>query len=270
MATLTDVGLSFMVPSLVANSLATSSIRGTRRDGTLTDMNRKPEHGLFITGTDTDVGKTYIAAAIARCLVQQGCRVGVYKPVASGCDERDGRRVATDAEQLWQAAGSPLTVDDVCPQKFLAPLAPHVAAREEGCEVDPERLIEGIEAWADFDFVLVEGAGGLMSPLHDELYVADVAEAMGYPLVVVAANRIGVINQTLQTLIAAATFRDGLSVAGVILNDVTEQDGDESQHTNEDELVARSVPPLLARVAHGDPSALTAIDWQRLARLELP
>ena len=72
------------------------------------------------------------------------------------------------------------------------------------------------------------------------------------------------------TLIAAATFRDGLSVAGVVLNDVTEQDGDESQHTNEDELVARSVPPLLARVAHGDPSALTAIDWPRLARLERP
>ena len=161
-------------------------------------------------------------------------------------------------------------MDDVCPQKFLAPLAPHVAAQEEGREVDPERLIEGIEAWADFDFVLVEGAGGLMTPLHEELYVADVAEAMRYPLVVVAANRIGVINQTLQTLIAAATFRDGLSVAGVILNDVTEQHVDESRHTNEDELVARSVPPLLARVAHGDTSALATIDWQRLARLDLP
>lgn len=229
-------------------------------------MNRKPKLGLFITGTDTDVGKTYVAAAIARVLVDLGCRVGVYKPAASGCRQEGDQRIADDAFELWEAAGRPLTIEDVCPQKFLAPLAPHVAAREEQREVDGELLFRGIEAWADFDVVVVEGAGGLMSPIHEELYVADLAAAFGYPLIVVAANRIGVINHTLQTLIAAATFRDGLNVAGVILNDVSENREDPSLATNQAELAIHCVPPILTRVQNGTTASLASINWLELAR----
>ena len=81
--------------------------------------------GLFITGVGTEVGKTFVAATIARRLVADGLRVGVYKPVASGCSRREGRLVADDAVALWEAAGRPGTLEEVCPQRFAAPLAPH-------------------------------------------------------------------------------------------------------------------------------------------------
>src|SRR5688572_10261070 len=100
--------------------------------------------GLFITGTGTDVGKTYVGALIAQSLRNARQRVGVYKPVASGCDECDGRLTAPDAVRLWEVAGRPGTLDQVCPQMFRAPLAPHLAARVEGRRVDPQLLRDGI------------------------------------------------------------------------------------------------------------------------------
>ena len=95
-------------------------------------MARKPVRGLFITGTDTEIGKTYVAALIARSLVAAGHRVGVYKPAASGCSRQGDSLVSDDALALWQAAGSPGTLAEVCPQVFAAPLAPHLAAAAEG------------------------------------------------------------------------------------------------------------------------------------------
>src|SRR5262245_30914885 len=92
--------------------------------------------GLFITGTGTGVGKTYVAALVARVLRNSGRRVGVYKPVASGCEIRDGRLVSVDAIALWEAAGRPGSLDQVCPQLFAALLAPHLAARAEGRKVN--------------------------------------------------------------------------------------------------------------------------------------
>src|SRR3990172_4269791 len=99
--------------------------------------------GLFITGTGTGVGKTYVAALIAQALRSAGKRVGVYKPIASGCEVRDGRLVSPDAIALWEAAGRPGTLEQVCPQIFAAPLAPHLAARAEGRRVDAGLLREG-------------------------------------------------------------------------------------------------------------------------------
>ncbi len=228
-------------------------------------MNRKPDRGLFITGTDTEVGKTYVAIRIARALRRAGVRVGVYKPAASGSTWRDGRLENEDARQLWEAAGCPQTIEAVCPQVFAAPLAPHLAARAEGKTLDEELLLRGLEAWSGFDFVIVEGAGGLMSPLGEQTYVADVALEIGYPLVVVAPNQIGVINQTLQTLITAATFRDGIPVAGVVLNDRRPREDDPSLASNGQELADRCVPPVLAHVAWQDETALDAVDWISLA-----
>ena len=83
-------------------------------------MTRQTIRGLFITGTDTEIGKTYVAALIARALVAAGHRVGVYKPAASGCERREGELVSDDALTLWQAAGSPGTLTEVCPQVFAA------------------------------------------------------------------------------------------------------------------------------------------------------
>lgn len=218
--------------------------------------------GLFITGTGTEVGKTHVAAMIARQLVAEGVRVGVYKPAASGCRRIEGGLVADDAVALWEAAGRPLTLDAVCPQRFEAPLAPNVAAREEGKRVDAELLRSGIQAWRDFDFVLAEGAGGLMSPLSDEEYNADLARDLGLPLVIVAANRLGVINDTLQTVLTADT--KGLPVAGVVLNDVTPT-ADESRATNTGELDQRLNVPLLGCVLWSSEIDRT-VEWVRLAQ----
>ena len=147
---------------------------------------------MFITGTDTDVGKTYVAALIARSLVAAGHRVGVYKPVASGCRAEHSDLVSDDAPALWEAAGRPGELEHVCPQRFTAPLAPPAAARAEGRLIDADLLRSGLDYWSlRSDIVLVEGVGGLMSPLDDERYVADLAYDFGFPLVVVARNALG-------------------------------------------------------------------------------
>jgi dethiobiotin synthetase len=220
--------------------------------------------GLFITGTGTGVGKTYVGALIAKALCDAGKRVGVYKPVASGCELRDGKLVSPDAMALWEAAGRPGTLEQVCPQLFAAPLAPHLAARAEGRRVDPALLRQGIEFWrAMSDVVIVEGAGGLMSPISDEDYNADLAADFGFPLMVVPANVLGTINATLQTLITASTFRDGLRVAGVVLNSPNRIGDDPSVASNAAELRQRCARPLLTTLEHNG-GFDRAVDWWAL------
>ena len=227
--------------------------------------NRVP--GLFVTGTDTEVGKTYVAALIARCLVAGGHRVGVYKPAASGCRQEGDATISGDALALWQSAGRPGELDRVCPQRFLAPVAPHLAARAEDRQLDGELLRSGLDYWQDnSEVILVEGVGGLMSPLGEGDYVADLAEEFGFPLIVVSRNVLGTINQTLQTLITAATFRDGLPIAGVVLNNPMPSTTDASLSTNAEELAARCVPPLLAEVAWDADEFDANVDWITLAR----
>lgn len=229
-----------------------------------------PPSGLFITGAGTEVGKTYVASLIARQLLAEGKRVGVYKPVASGCVPGDsGGLISTDARDLWEAAGRPLTLNAVCPQRFGAPLAPNRAAACEQKTVDADRLRTGVRPWLEgFDFVLVEGAGGLLSPLSDRDYNADLAidlhAAHGWPIVVVAANALGAINATLQTVIAATAYRSGLPVAGVVLSQVNEQP-DASAASNHLDIARCSPAPLLADVRWGG-GFESPIDWLAVAR----
>jgi len=221
--------------------------------------------GLFITGTDTGVGKTYVAALVARELAASGRRVGVYKPAASGCSVEPQADGDDDAALLWRAAGHPGALEKVCPQRFAAPLAPHLAARATGGELDGDLLRRGIDYWlARSDVVIVEGAGGLLSPLGDEEYVADLALDFGFPLLVVARNSIGVINQTLLTLVAAATFRDGLDVAGVVLNDGPPDRDDASRSQNLEQLRRRCVPPVLGHVGWNAKKIDPPVDWHSL------
>ena len=226
-----------------------------------------PAPGLFITGTDTEVGKTYIAALIVAAMQKQGVRVGVYKPAASGCTEDGNTSVSDDAKRLWDAAGQPGTLDLVCPQRFISPLAPHLAAKAEGRKIDTDLLRSGLEYWRDhYDFVVVEGIGGLMSPVSDEDYVADLAYEFGYPLLVVTVNELGCINQTLQTLITAAAFRDGLPVVGTILNHrLSGEQDDCSCASNRDEILRCSYPPVLASVAYNG-NLDQNIDWLQISQ----
>jgi dethiobiotin synthetase len=224
--------------------------------------------GLFVVGTDTAVGKTFVGSRIAADLARQGARVGVYKPAASGC-RRDGKSlVSDDAIALWEAAGRPGRLEAVCPQRFAAPLAPHLAAKEERRDIDSRLLRRGIEYWRRrSEIVIVEGAGGLMSPIGDHDYVADLAAEFGYPLIVVVPNRIGAINSTLLTLIAAAHRPNPLPIAGIVLNDVLPPDcHDPAVRSNRLELELRCVPPVLAQLGHEAAQFETPVDWLRLAR----
>ncbi len=228
-------------------------------------------HGLFITGTDTEVGKTYVAALLAAELAAAGCRVGVYKPAASGCEPAPGADpsqpcmlVSDDAVALWEAAGRPGELDRVCPQRFAAPLAPHLAARAEGKQLDAARLRTGLDYWtARSDFILVEGAGGVLCPLGDDELMADLAADFGFPLVIVARNALGTINHTLLTVDAAE--RRALPIAGIILNTPAPRPDDPSVAGNLQEIQAHCRHPVLGEVAYqgGLPTALC--EWVRAA-----
>lgn len=222
--------------------------------------------GLFVCGTDTGVGKTYVAALIACTLHKQGVRVGVYKPAASGVTRAEVIRRRDDATRLWLAAGCPGTVARVCPQQFRAPLAPYLAAAAEGRQVDPALLRAGLRWWQQrSSLVLVEGAGGLLSPITQQELVADLAREFGYPLVVVAANRVGAIHQVLATLCAAREHCPEVPVAGVVLNQPDATPDAASAH-NPAELARLTAVPVLALLKHRARCFEPPVDWLALAR----
>ncbi|BEH10435.1 MULTISPECIES: dethiobiotin synthase [Geobacter] len=178
------------------------------------------ERGIFITGTDTGVGKTIVAATIARLLRDRGVNVGVMKPVTSGCIERDGTLISEDAELLAWAAGVPL--DEACaPYRLRTPIAPSVAASREGVKIDFNHLKDAYETLRQrHDFVIIEGAGGLMVPLSGGMLVADLMSLLKLSLLVVARPNLGTINHTVLTCYAARQL--GLDVRGVIVNSYPE------------------------------------------------
>jgi dethiobiotin synthetase len=174
---------------------------------------------LFVTGTDTDVGKTWITCAIVKQFSERRLRVGAYKPACSGAIQMpDGSCHWQDVDLLTSACGWTGDQNQICPQRFLAPLAPHIAAAAEQRCIDQNLLATGLKAWDGIaDLVVVEGAGGLLCPLSDHWTVLNLAQQFDSPLLIVAGNRLGVINHTLLTVQVAQASQ--LAVAGVILND---------------------------------------------------
>ena len=179
--------------------------------------------GIFITGTDTDVGKTIVTAVLARLLRRRGVNVGVMKPVTSGCREADGELVSDDALLLCRAAAVPCG-SDVTPYLLREPLAPAEAAKIDGIRIESARIRDAFERLAGtHDFVLVEGAGGLMVPLAGGYLVADLARELDLPLLVVARPNLGTINHTVLTCFSAQQM--GIPVSGVIINNLPEEPG---------------------------------------------
>jgi dethiobiotin synthetase len=178
--------------------------------------------GLFITGTDTGVGKTFVACGLAARLLQLGYRVGVMKPAETGCIDKDGELVPEDAVKLKQASTCDLPLEKICPYRFREPLAPSVAAERAGERIDVDRLIDIYrEISAVYDLTIVEGAGGLMVPLLPSYTYADLARVLKLPILVVAPNRLGVINHLVLTLEHAGC--KGLRVLGYVLNGVQDE-----------------------------------------------
>ncbi len=214
----------------------------------------RPARRLFISGTDTDVGKTFVACAMAKHYRHSGMQVGVYKPVASDChaesEESGAEIIAADAQNLWNAAGNPHTLAEVCPQRFGAPLAPPRAAAAEGKTVDADQLHHAAEPWlGGFDVTIIEGAGGLLSPLADGILNLDLAKILApVQLIIVTSNRLGVIHQTLAT--CAAAIHGGMTPAGIVLCD-TSENLDASANENAAEIARYTSIPILGRVGFG-------------------
>jgi dethiobiotin synthetase len=197
----------------------------------------------FITGTDTGIGKTTVTCALAAALAERGVRVGVMKPVETGCEiDSAGNRVAADAVRLKYFSGCAEPLDRVCPVRLRDPLAPSVAARREGTQVDLDVLRAQFASLSEsYDVTLVEGAGGLLVPIGDGVTFADLARDWEIPVVVVVGNRLGALNHAQLTMRCAQ--QEGLSVFGYAVNSLTEQ-LDVAAQTNIDCLTELLGPSL--------------------------
>jgi dethiobiotin synthetase len=180
--------------------------------------------GVFVTGTGTEVGKTVVAAVIARTLTAGGERVAVFKPAVTGLEEAG----EPDHELLRRAAGSAQSDEEIAPYRYGPPASPHLAAEMAGEEIDPERLVKAArDAAAGADTLVCEGVGGLLVPLAWRLcpgmrnkgatpyLVRDLAADLELPVVIAASPGLGTINHTLLTIEAARAA--GLEVAAVVL-----------------------------------------------------
>jgi dethiobiotin synthetase len=176
--------------------------------------------GVFVTGTDTGVGKTLVAAALARHLQSSGLDVGVMKPVETGVTDPD--RPGSDAALLQWAADCSDDPELIAPYRLRAPLAPALAAEEESVRIDLAHIVETARSLSKrHDYTIIEGAGGLMVPLAGGLLVADLVLHLGLPLLVVCRPGLGTINHTLLTVHAARTM--GIPLAGFIINGMPQQ-----------------------------------------------
>lgn len=173
--------------------------------------------GVFIIGTDTGVGKTLVGAALARFLKNRGMDVGVMKPAETGVGDPAG--LGPDGALLKWAAGSRDSAELISPYRLRQPLAPALAAKHDGVRIDLEHLLKAAEQLAAaHDFLIIEGAGGLMVPLAGGYLMADLAAALGLPVLVVARPSLGTINHTLLTVFAVRGME--LPLAGVIISNM--------------------------------------------------
>jgi dethiobiotin synthetase len=194
---------------------------------------------LFLTGTDTGVGKTHTAVQLLRAGRASGLRCAAMKPIC--CGDRN------DAERLLGASSEGLTIDEINPVWLKTPAAPLSASLIEHVVIDEGRLVDALcKLEARFDFVLVEGVGGWLVPIRRDFFVSDLAAQMKLPVMVVAQNRLGCLNHT--SLTVRSVLEHGLVCAGVVLND-TAGPADIAATTNADilrQILGVPILPMLA------------------------
>ncbi|MZH03601.1 MAG: dethiobiotin synthase [Nitrospinae bacterium] len=198
--------------------------------------------GYFITGTDTNVGKTVVTACLATLFKSRGEDVGVMKPIETGVDPECSSSANSDAKFLMEVAG--VQDAEVCPFRLKTPASPYQAARIEGKELDPYKILEDFRTLQSrHSLMLVEGVGGLMVPITRRYYVADMALQMKLPLIIISRIQLGTLNHTLLTIKAAR--QHGLKVAGVILNPVHEGELDTIEEEQGSLIEELSDTPIL-------------------------
>jgi dethiobiotin synthetase len=231
-------------------------------------------NGAFVTGTGTEVGKTVVAAGLARSAAAAGRRVAVFKPAVTGLDDyatspsrarsAAGRWEEADHVLLGRAAGSSQTAEEIAPYRFGPPVSPHLAAELDDVAIDPARLLAAARAAADgADAIVVEGVGGFLVPLTLGYLVRDFARELGLAVVIAAAPGLGTINHTLLTIEAVRAV--GLAVAAAVLTPWPEAPSavERSNRSAIERLggvTVRTVPPLdLAR-----PESWSALELKAL------
>jgi len=215
---------------------------------------------LFVTGTDTGVGKTLVTAALARHLVRKGLSVGVMKPVETGVS--DCSQLGPDAALLkWAAESISQTDEDISPYRFPAPLAPAIAASRAQIRINySDLLAKAQQVITRHDFTLIEGAGGLMVPLAGGLLMADFAKALKSPLLVICRPNLGTINHTLLTLFCAHNM--DLQVAGYLINNMPQS------KTPAEETVSHSLASMTGDELLGVLDSVAGTDREKVELLE--
>lgn len=232
--------------------------------------------GIFITGTDTEIGKTVIAGGLAAALKAAGVDVGVMKPIASGGIEHKGRIVSEDALFLKSAAQVDDALDLINPICLRHPLAPSVAAEIERVSIDLRQIDEAFAQLCQrHEFIVVEGVGGIAVPICEEMLVVDMAQRFQLPVLVVARPNLGTINHTVLTVEFARSY--SLEICGIVLNASQEESKGLAEETNPKELERLTTLPILGTVPFDarlqgdtpDPDFLSQfigehIDWKGL------
>ena len=203
--------------------------------------------GVFITGTDTEVGKTIIAGGLARLLRSMRINVGVMKPVETGGEYKKGKLVGKDTEYLIRMS----KIQDTChvnPYILQHPLAPYVAAKLEGKKIYKKKILTSFRNLTNkYDFLIVEGCGGFLVPITSNCMVSDLARDMKLPVIIVAKAGLGSINHTLLTLDHAR--RSGIKVIGVIINK-TSRNIQMSEETNPQVIKTFGKVPILGIIPY--------------------
>ena len=230
--------------------------------------------GLFITGTDTDVGKTIIAGAIAQWFARRGAVVAVCKPIATGCVRRREGLVSEDAEFLASAAESRHPLDLICPRRFAEPLAPAIAAERAREPIDWPAIDRSLQQMCvGSGVMIVEGIGGVAVPLDERATVLHLASWLRLPTIVVARPGLGTINHTLLTI--AALRSAGVEVAGVVINRYPAESASIAEETNIDAIerwggtsvlcIVPEEPVKRASIPVEIAAAIDQVDWSKFA-----
>jgi dethiobiotin synthetase len=196
--------------------------------------------GVFVTGTDTGVGKTIISSGLAAVLKEKKIDVGVFKPMLSGISRNDSE---SDSSLLKQMSQTSLSTQDITPFEFKEPLAPFVAGQLEGKVVRIEEVLQHWETIREkHEFFIVEGAGGIAVPLGENFLVSHLIKAMKLPLMIVARPNLGTINHTYLTVKYATSL--GLKIAGIVINGISDSP-DLSEKTNPEVIEQLCQVPIL-------------------------
>ena len=213
-------------------------------------------HTYFITGTDTDIGKTAITCSLIAKLTEEGFRAGGMKPVAAGCHMEDGFMISDDVKKIIEVSNVDLNINEINPYQFEPPIAPHIRFKKNKKDIDIHLIKKHLRSFeTEMDYLFIEGVGGYAVPLTQNFSTADLIKALDVPIILVVGMKLGCINHALLTV--EAIIQDGLKLAGWVANCVDPQMAE--LEANIAALQSRIKAPMIGLVPHltgiGTPAA---------------